>query len=148
MVSNPGTIIEVCLALHLRRATRRLTRLYDKALAPYGLDTSQFNLLSVIAALEAAPLTTVAEILDVDPSTLSRTLKPLKAQNLLQIKGGRGRGGLTIKLTLQGNDTYNAASTAWKSAQGQTTAIIGETQVGRLLDLLDNLAFSGRQPVE
>jgi DNA-binding MarR family transcriptional regulator len=146
MSTDPGTIVEVCLALHVRRAARRITRRFDAALAPYGLDTTQFNLLSVVAALDGAPLTTVAQVLDIDPSTLSRTVKPLRAQNMLQTFGGRGRGGLMLSLTLHGADVLNSALTAWKSAQGYVASVLGEAQIGRTLEMLEKLEHISDQP--
>ncbi len=148
MTIDPGTIAEVCLALHVRRAARRVNRRYDAALAPFGLDITQFNLLSVVAALGSAPLTTVAQILDVDRSTLSRTLKPLKAMSMIQVLGGKGRGGLTLSLTLQGSDVFNTALTAWKTAQGYITSVLGEAQIGRALEILEKLEQIPDQPLE
>lgn len=139
MAVDPSTIVEVCLALHLRRASRRISRWFDAALAPHGLDISQFNLLSAVAALESAPLTTIAEILGVDPSTLSRTLKPLSRQNLVSITGGRGRGGLHLSLSLRGQDVFSAASQAWKATQSQIAQALGEAQASRVLENLDHL---------
>lgn len=139
MTTDPATIVEVCLALHLRRAARQVSRVYDDALAPHGLDISQFNLLSAIAAQDDVPLSTVAALLDVDPSTLSRTLRPLRDQNLIEVHGGRGRGGLRLRLTIRGEDTFNAASSAWKTAQSEVSAVLGEAQVARMLETLDAL---------
>ncbi|MBL8630737.1 MAG: winged helix-turn-helix transcriptional regulator [Rhodospirillaceae bacterium] len=153
MGTDAATIVEVCLALHVRRAARRISRRFDEALAPFGLDVSQFNILCVIAALEGAALTTVADVLDIAPSTLSRTLKPLKAQNMVQVFGGRGRGGLTLSLTLHGADVFNTAVGAWKSAQGYIASVLGEAQVGRSLEILEKLEHisspeTSHQPME
>jgi DNA-binding MarR family transcriptional regulator len=138
-MTDPATIIEVCLALHVRRAARRISRRFDACLEPHGIDVSQFNILSAIAALDAAPLVAVAEILDVDPSTLSRTLKPLRLRGLIQAVGGRGRAGLTLSLTLKGADVFSAATMAWKQAQTDLTVLLGEARVGRTLEMLESL---------
>lgn len=140
MALDPGTIIEVCLALHMRRAARRISRHFDAALAPHRLDISQLNLLCVIAALDEAPLPAVAAFLDVDRSTLSRTLKPLRTLGLVQVRGGRGRSGLVLSLSVRGLDAYTAATGAWKAAQSEIAMALGEARVGRTLETLEQLA--------
>ncbi|MEM6665838.1 MAG: hypothetical protein AAF638_05485, partial [Pseudomonadota bacterium] len=43
-----------CSGYRLRKATRRVTLLYDEALAPHGLTLTQFGVLSMLAL--AGPL--------------------------------------------------------------------------------------------
>lgn len=134
-----SAIVEVCLALRARRLARRVSRHYDRALAGLGLDSSQFNVLCVIGAQAPIQLTEVAAILDLDPSTLSRTLKSLKNRGLITIDGGRGRGGLQLELTLRGEDVMIEALSAWTQAQSALTAALGEAGMGRVLEALDQL---------
>ena len=138
---DANSVVEVCLGLHSRRAARRISRAFDNALKPLGLDTSQFNLICVIAALDSAPLPSVAQVLDIDTSTLSRTLKPLRQQGFVQHRGGRGRGGLVLSLSERGSELLIAALPRWKGVQSQLTAVMGEAYLGRVLEALENVAL-------
>lgn len=132
-------ITEVCLALRARRLSRKVSRLYDRALGPVGLDSSQFNILTAIGAAMPTPLTDVAATLDLDPSTLSRTLKTLEKRELVVSSGGRGRGGLHVSLSERGEDMMVEAMGAWKSVQAALTAALGEAELGRIMESFDRL---------
>jgi len=134
-----SAVVEVCLALRARRLARRVSRHYDRALTAQGLDISQFNVLCVIGAQAPAALTEVAAALDLDPSTLSRTLKTLRQQGLVAVAGGRGRGGLTLELTLRGEDVMAEALASWKQAQSGMSGLLGEAGMGRVLESLDQV---------
>ena len=51
-----------CVCLHVRRAARVLTRLYDEALAPCGLTSMQLGTLDALADHGPSTLTQLAEI--------------------------------------------------------------------------------------
>jgi DNA-binding MarR family transcriptional regulator len=145
-MSHPlSGLVEVCLALRVRRFARKVSRHYDAALAKLNLDISQFNVLSVIGAASPITLSDVAASLALDRSTLSRTLKPLMARGFVTTEGGRGRSGLRLELSLRGEDVMGEALAAWKRAQGELAVSLGETEMGRLLEALDR-AESGLGP--
>lgn len=132
-------IAEVCLALRVRRLARRVSRYYDRALAPFGLDCSQFNILTVIGATGPVALMELARVLDLAPSTLSRALKTLKVKGLIVTVGGRGRGGLTLELTEAAEELMALSLTAWKSAQQGLVLAVGSADIGRILESFDRL---------
>ncbi len=137
-------VAEVCLALRARRLARRVSRYYDRALAPFGLDCSQFNILTVIGATGPVALMELARILDLDPSTLSRALKALKFKSLIVAVGGRGRGGLTLELTQTAEELMAVSLTAWKSAQQGLVATLGSADIGRIVESFDRLDSSAK----
>ena len=132
-------IAEVCLALRVRRLARRVSRYYDRVLAPLGLDSSQFNILTVIGAAGPVALMELARMLDLDPSTLSRALKTLRVKGFISIIGGRGRGGLTLALTEPGEELMALSLAAWKSAQHGLVTALGAADIGRIVDSFDRL---------
>ena len=67
-----------CLAIRVRRLGRVVSRIYDTALAPYGISIAQVNLLAAIAVARGARSTDLTQILDVEKSTLSRDLKRME----------------------------------------------------------------------
>src|SRR5207244_11622080 len=79
------TISRTCIAVRLRLLNRVVTNFYDAALRPLGLKVSQLNVLIVTARLGLARPAQVCEILQLDTSTLSRTVKPLQPHGSLQV---------------------------------------------------------------
>lgn len=146
MTVDANSVVEVCIGLHARRAARRISRAFDDAFKPLGLDISQFNLICVIAALDTAPLPSVAEVLDIDTSTLSRTLKPLRQRGFVKHRGGRGRGGLVLSLSERGQELLIASLPIWKGVQSQLTIAMGEAYLGRVLEALENVAPVNKTP--
>jgi DNA-binding MarR family transcriptional regulator len=63
-----------CLCFRARRVSRALTRMYDEALRPLGIQATQLTLLNAIAlsGAEGGPMSATAEVLAMDGTTLSR----------------------------------------------------------------------------
>src|SRR5271163_2723023 len=73
-----------CTCSRLRRAGRHVTQLYDQALESAGLTIGQFGLLAHLAAAGTSSgsgiaIGTLAHARGMDPTTLTRNLKPLVA---------------------------------------------------------------------
>ena len=95
--------VQVCLCFHARKGARALTQVFDHALAPTGLKTTQASLLMVVSAQEPIRIGDLADALVTDSTTVSRTIKPLLTQNLLQISADSSdRRSKRISLTLEG----------------------------------------------
>src|SRR5262249_56489576 len=100
--------IAQCTCLRLRRTTRRVTQIYDRLLEPIGMTVNQFGLLARLYGAnlrrETLPISVLAERVGMDPTTLNRSLKPLKAQGLIANAADpadrRGRAGV---ITPHGN---------------------------------------------
>src|SRR5436853_5989726 len=93
------TIARTCIAVRLRLLNRVVTNLYDDALRPLGLKVSQLNILVVTARLGLARPAQVCDILQLDPSTLSRNVKPLQAHGWLEVVPGEDARTQPIRLT-------------------------------------------------
>ena len=64
-----------CLAVRARITSRDITKLYDDALRPLGLRSTQLSVLVAVSRLGDALPSKVGEVLHLDRSTLSRTLE-------------------------------------------------------------------------
>ncbi len=80
-----------CVAGRVLRAARLITRHYDDALRPTGLTITQFGLLHVIGRYEPDSISRVAEMMNLDRTSLSRNLKPLEKAGLVH-RGNEGTG--------------------------------------------------------
>ncbi|HET9376277.1 MAG TPA: MarR family winged helix-turn-helix transcriptional regulator [Chthoniobacterales bacterium] len=74
-----------CSCTTLRKASRRISQLYDAALAPSGLKTTQRAILAQIRRSEATTVGNLAEALVIDAGALAHTLKPLERDGLISI---------------------------------------------------------------
>ena len=122
-------IAEQCIAVRLRMLSRAVTRIYNQALRPYGLTTSQMNILVAISCLGEARQQDVCQALHLEKSTLSRDVARMRSQGWLDaISGEDGRTAL-LRITPAGRRLLEAAIPAWQQAQEQATALLGEREV-------------------
>src|SRR5258708_13267750 len=74
---------EICNCGALRQAARRVTRLYDDALAPAGLGVNQFSILARLNLVGPTTIQDLARLLFTDRSTLGHLLRPLENRTLV-----------------------------------------------------------------
>jgi DNA-binding MarR family transcriptional regulator len=115
---------ENCVCLHTRMAARAITRAYDAALAPLGLEATQFTLLAAIAANPTGSVTEMADRLALERTSLSRNLAVLSKRGLVISEPTRGRS-VTCKVTPTGEALLATALPVWRKVQS-----ILEQQVG------------------
>lgn len=127
-----------CTCCHVRRAARRLTRMYRSALEPSGLTAMQFAILAAIARNPSAGRVEIADLLDMDTSTLSRGMAPLMRDGLVATQGGKLRSG-HLELTENGRTAFEAAVPLWQQAQQAVHKALGGAQTRELHDLLAGL---------
>src|SRR5271154_7041369 len=111
MLMNP-----ICNCLSLRQATRRVTQLYDQALAPIGLRATQYSLLRQIDSLGPISLNPLAEAMVMDRATLGHNVRPLAAQGLIKLKVGEDRRSREISLTRAGRKLLAEGRKLWRRA--------------------------------
>ena len=75
----------VCNCTALRKASRRISQLYDAALAPGGIKTTQLAILAEVGRSEPATVGKLAEALVMDSGALAHTLKPLQRDGLVDV---------------------------------------------------------------
>src|SRR5919202_5976106 len=127
--SNIDTISRTCVAVRLRLLNRVVTNLYDDALRPLGLKVSQLNILVAAAKLGVARPAQVCEILQLDPSTLSRNVDRMMAKGWLEAVAEEDARTQPFRLTDQGRRLLERAIPAWEKAQEQAAELLGEPGV-------------------
>jgi len=95
-------IASECLAIRVRRLGRVVSRIYDTALAPYGISIAQVNLLAAIAVARGARPTDLTQVLDVEKSTLSRDLKRMEDLGWVRSDPTARPRGRSLTLTSRG----------------------------------------------
>ena len=123
------TIAEQCIAVRLRMLSRAVTRIYNRALRPYGLTTSQMNILVAISCLSQAKQYDVCQALHLEKSTLSRDVARMRRQGWLDDVPGEDGRTVLLRITPAGRRLVEEAIPAWQQAQAQATTLLGERQV-------------------
>ncbi|MCO6058614.1 MarR family winged helix-turn-helix transcriptional regulator [Pseudomonas sp. MOB-449] len=128
-----------CLCTKLRRATRNVTRLYDDALAGVGLNVAQYSLLKHVTRLDQPSITSLADAMGLDRSTLGRNLKVLEVKGLVQLDGGEDQRNRLVSLTPAGRACLDMALQAWERVQQEMGQRMGPEKRAALMALLDDL---------
>jgi DNA-binding MarR family transcriptional regulator len=140
-----STLVEaarVCACFNLRRASRAVTRLYDEVLAPGGLRATAFVAL-VLAHAEGQPtLPRLARALGIDRSTLTRNIKPLERDGLVQVTVAKGSRTSTISLTSKGEKALVRCVPLWKEAQTRFESRVGAERWAAMLKDLSAVVSS------
>jgi len=129
-----------CIGTHLRRAARGVSRHYDEALARFGINVAQFSLLRHLQRLDQPSITSLAEAMGLDRSTLGRNLKVLEAEGLVALTEGADQRNRVVLLTEAGKARLQDAGPAWERAQLTLVEQLGEGQRDELVRLLERLA--------
>src|SRR5262245_37520634 len=140
------TISRTCIAVRLRLLNRVVTNLYDDALRPLGLKVSQLNLLVVTAKLGLAQPAKVCDLLQLDPSTLSRNVERMRAKGWLEVVPAEDARTQPFRLTAQGKTLLERAVPAWEQAQQQAGELLGVDGVALLTKTASKLGMPPTKP--
>jgi DNA-binding MarR family transcriptional regulator len=111
--------------------------LYDSALEPCGLRTTQRAILNQIARSGAPPLGELAEALVMDRGALTHNLKPLERDGLVEINvDPQDRRNRLIALTAKGRSKLAESAPLWKRAQDGFEAAFGGAKSAALREAL------------
>ncbi|MBC9250236.1 MarR family transcriptional regulator [Pseudomonas alcaligenes] len=128
-----------CLCTKLRRASRSVTKVYDDALAGIGINAAQYSLLKNLQRLGQPSISTLAEALGLDRSTLGRNLKVLEGRGLVLLAGGEDQRNRLVSLSDAGKACVSQALQVWERAQKHLAERIGSERRALLFELLDDL---------
>ena len=136
-----------CCATAMRKATRRLTQLYDDALERCGLRSTQFAILAELDFKAGTP-PTMAELarrLVMDRSSLGHNLQPLLRDGLVVVKeSAMDRRRRHVALTAQGRAKMKVAVKLWNEAETRFRAVFGASRAAKLRATLLEIARDDR----
>ena len=128
-----------CIGLALRKATRRVTRSYDEALAQHGLTIGQLGILAMLEARPGGSVQGLADTFDMNQSAMSRTLTPLVRDGLItDAAADADRRKRRVQLTDAGHRLLQEAAITWMSIQTEvsTTSSLDRDNLLALLGTL------------
>ena len=126
-----------CTCFKLRGLTRRVTALYDRMLAPAGINANQYSLLAHLACANAVSVSGLAVLLGADRTTVTRNLQPLLSAGYVEVGPGLNARTRALSITHRGKAVLAAARPFWKMAQRSLRDVAGETALAALHKLID-----------
>jgi len=128
-----------CMCASLRRASRALTQLYDDALRPVGLRATQFTILQVLSMAGEVSQGELAQILAMDSTTLTRTLRIMGREGWIAERRGKDRRERLLRLAKAGRYQFDRALPCWEKAQAQLGRQLGEKRWHALMKLTNEV---------
>lgn len=128
---------EHCINLELRKSARLITQFYESRV---GLKVGQFSILRAVCLCKQTNSKELQRILVLDQTTLSRNLKPLIRDGLLNLSVDENDHRVKlITLSEKGKNTYQTALPLWQAAQKEISNKLGKKHVEQITEVTDKL---------
>lgn len=140
MLGPPGR----CNGTALRKATRRLSQLYDDIIEPSGLRSTQRSILVHIARAGSPGISELAASLVLDRGALTHTLRPLERDGYVQVQADpKDKRSRLVTLTQKGREKLAESTLLWAEAQRRFEVSFGGEDAAALRRCLDIIASDG-----
>jgi DNA-binding MarR family transcriptional regulator len=124
-----------CVNLSYRKASRVISQIYDHEFAEIGLKCGQFSILRAIDHMGQTTNAELQEILVLDQTTLTRSLKPLIRDGYIKTRPGMDKREKLLSLTKEGNDIHNIAGKKWQQAQDTVIKKLGRKVAEQMIEM-------------
>lgn len=139
--ADASALVEECAGVNSRLAARRITQFLERETAGTGLTVAQLGLMAQIAAASDDTMGALAQRTGLDQSTLSRNLRTLEAEGLIEIAvveaDLRRR---MVWLTEAGARRLEKAIPVWRAAHAKLAERLPADLVRRLANATEALA--------
>ena len=131
--SDARKALESCAGWNLRLAARRVTQFLEAEMDGAGVSLSQFGLMAEIASADDDTVSAIAERMGLDQSTLSRTLRTLESDGLVELATVESdQRKRMVWLTEKGARRLETALKVWRHAHVKLSKQLSVDLVGRL----------------
>lgn len=111
----------MCVCLGVRKAARAVSRRYDEAFRPLGITSGQFSILAALLRDRPVPISSLADALGMERTTLTRNLRPLEDGELVAtVADKEDRRIRGLRLTAAGHGLLERAIPLWKAQQSES----------------------------
>jgi DNA-binding MarR family transcriptional regulator len=137
---DASSLVDECAGANSRLAARRITQFLEREMAGIGLTLAQLGLMTQIAAASDDTMGALAHRTGLDQSTLSRNLRTLEADGLIEIAvveaDLRRR---VVWLTDTGARRLERAIPVWRAAHAKLSKRLSTDLARRLADETETL---------
>jgi DNA-binding MarR family transcriptional regulator len=117
---------------------------YEEALRPLGLRSTQFTLLQVLALAGERPQRELAEMLALDSTSLTRMIATMKRQGWIKDRRGEDRRERWLSLTKVGEARLRLALPAWDKVQARLRDRMGDRAWSKFVSAANELTNTVR----
>jgi DNA-binding MarR family transcriptional regulator len=136
-----------CMCASFRRAARALTQVYDDALRPQGLRATQFTILQALSLTGEISQGELGDLLVLDSTTLTRTLRLMRARGWIEERPGKDRRERWLQLSAVGRRQFKRASVPWQELQTRLRSRVGSASWNEWLGTATEICRQTREPV-
>lgn len=124
-----------CYCLASRRSARHLTRLYERHLAPSGMTSSQFSILSFLYHKPDMTVAELANAMEMERTTLVRTIKPMKDAGWIEDGPEKIGRAVILGISPGGLEKLEQGRPLWRAAQEAFERQVGNEAAAQLRSL-------------
>lgn len=135
-----GAITLPCLCANVRRVSRVVSQIYDEAMRPLGLRMTQFAILQALSLTGEKLQGDLAELLALDSTTLTRSVRILRKRGLIKARKGHDRRERWLSLSRSGEAELSRIQPAWRAVQEQVRSTLGGKRWRHLVRLSTEVA--------
>jgi DNA-binding MarR family transcriptional regulator len=129
--------VSACTDTRLHQLARLVRRHYDAELGKVHLRTTQYGLLTEIAAHGPVRPGDLADTMSLSPSTLTRNLRPLISNGWLELGPGTDGRTRSVHITPAGRTKCAEGLPYWSMAQARVHQLIGRRKASALHELVE-----------
>ena len=137
-----------CMCASVRRASRVLTQIYDRAMRPLGLRSTQFSILQALSKTGNILQGDLAEFLALDNTAMTRAVQLLRKRAWIKVVQGKDRRERWLSLSKSGEAELARLQSAWETVQRDVHLRLGEKRWNNLFQLsteVANLPVDGKK---
>ena len=123
------TVGRECLAGRVRKLSRVITGIYDRAMRPHGIKVNQASILIMLALVEKATAGDICRYFQMEKSTVSRNVERMRNQGWIEISDGEGGLSQLLTVTPKGKRLLTDIYEKWQKAQREVSEFLGEEGV-------------------
>jgi DNA-binding MarR family transcriptional regulator len=129
-----------CASFNFRRTARAVTRFYDQAFEPFAIRSTQFTILVGVAKSQPTSISALADLLVIDRTTLTRSLRLLKKDGLLAVSDRSTKRQRFITLTDKGERILGESLPVWRAAHKRFIESVGADYWSNFREELEKMA--------
>ncbi|WP_225984812.1 MarR family winged helix-turn-helix transcriptional regulator [Noviherbaspirillum aerium] len=115
--------------------------MYDQALKPSGLKITQFGILRLLSTYPGLTTGAMAELLAMDSTTLTRTLKIISDSGWIRATPGEDRRERLWTITGEGEKRISEAEPLWTNVQKEFAELASDVDLDALTRTVHQLVL-------
>jgi DNA-binding MarR family transcriptional regulator len=114
-----------CLAGKVRRLSRVVTNVYDRALSPFGIKINQASILVCLSIMGDATPGDIGKKLQMEKSTVSRNVNRMRNSGWVEDVAPGAGGAQILRITPSGQRLLLDSHAQWQRAQQTALELLG-----------------------